>query len=103
MLTAHRWPLCAAFTVEGHTRYLFVNESAASSSRCDWAVIKLPSRPWYSTRVINGVCFNVMSLEESITCIKHILAGADDSPIFRVAGLRLETAAQHACPFCIRA
>lgn len=99
MLTGRTWCLCSGFTIQGHPRYLFLNDSTHEDGAGEWGVLKVNG----STHIqIESITFSWCRPAEALVCIEDALAGRMDGNDFaRPVTVRLDTPAQHKrCHLC---
>jgi hypothetical protein len=97
-LTQRTWTLCSGFTVQGHERYLFLNDATHEDGAGEWGVLKTDG----STHVqIESITFSWCRLDEALALIEDALAGRMDASSFaRTVTVRLDTSARHRCHLC---
>lgn len=100
-LTQKSWQTCAAFTVEGHARYVFLHDDIQSRPQA-YSVVKYLGRGRDASLLIEDIDFGECTYDEALRLILRILAGGDPRvPIATLNPLRLDTPADHRdCRFC---
>ena len=101
MLTERTWTLCSGFYVQGHERYLFLNDSTCEDGAGEFAVIAGALGATHHVQ-IESITFSWCAFDEAVKHMQDALAGRMDANDFaRPVTLRLETPEQHKrCHLC---
>ena len=101
MLTERTWTLCSGFSVYGHDRYLFLNDSTHEDGAGEWACI-LGGIDAERHVQIESITMSWCQFDQALSYIQDALAGRMDANDFaRPVTLHLETPEQHKrCHLC---
>jgi len=97
-LTEQTWCLCAAFCVEGHPDYLFLNDSTHEDGAGEFAVLKKAHGGFIQ---IESVTFSWCDRARALEHILAALSGAWDQEGGRVITATIQLPEEHGrCRYC---
>jgi hypothetical protein len=92
------WTLCAAFSVEGHPDYLFLNDATHEDGAGEWGIVKKVPSGFIQ---VESVTFSWCDRAQALAYIKTALSGAWDQPGGQVITPTIQTPREHGtCRHC---